>query len=134
MGREFLGSHRRLCKPLYTFTGFHRWTQMYNQKYRGFYSRGYLSLLAITRHIFSLSCIQLCNPVGHCPIIPSPPSQTPNVVLIITMHSHPFHAMSPCICNTMCHFMPIPCHIYYECYMNNSTCNAPNTPWDGITY
>ena len=47
--------------------------------------------------------------------------QTPNAVLIHTMHSHPFHAMSPRICNAMCHFMPIPCHIYDECYMDNST-------------
>ena len=46
--------------------------------------------------------------------------QTPNAVLIHTMHSHPFHVMSPCICNVMCHFMPIPCHIYDEFYMDNS--------------
>ena len=58
---------------------------------------------------------------SHCPTVPSPPNQTQNVVLIITMHSHPFHAMSPCICNAMCHFMPIPCHIYDEFYMDNYT-------------
>ena len=37
---EFLGSHRRLRTPSYNFTGFHRWTHMYNQKYWGFHSRG----------------------------------------------------------------------------------------------
>ena len=36
-------------------------------------------------HIFSFSCIQLCNPVGPTPTIPSPPNQTPNIVLIITV-------------------------------------------------
>ena len=41
--------------------------------------------------------------------------------LIITMHSHPFHALSPCMRNATCHFMLIPCHIYDECYMDNST-------------
>ena len=87
----------------------------------GLSPKGYLSLLDITRHIFSFSCIQLCDPVGCCPTIPSPSNQTPNVMLIMTMHSHPFHAMPLCICNAMCHFMPIPCHIYDECYMDNST-------------
>ena len=77
--------------------------------------------LASTRHIFSFSCIQPCNPVRCCPTILSSPNQTPNAMLIINMHSHPFHAMSPCICNAMCHFMSIPCHIYDECYMDNST-------------
>ena len=93
---------------------------MYNQKYRGFHPKGYLSLLTITQHIFSFSCIQ-CNPVGRCPTLLSPPNQTPNTMLIITMHSHPFHAMSPCICNAICHFMLIPSHIYDEFYMDNST-------------
>ena len=94
---------------------------MYNKKITGLHPRGYLSQLAITLYIFSLSCIQLCDPVRRCPTIQSPLNQTPNTVLIITMHSHPFHTMSPCICNAMCHFLPIPCHIYDECYMDNST-------------
>ena len=51
---EFSGSHHRLRTPSYTFTGFHRLTHMYNQKYRVFHPRGYLSLLATTRH--KLSC------------------------------------------------------------------------------
>ena len=29
---NFLGSHRRLRKPSHTFTGFHRWIHMCNQK------------------------------------------------------------------------------------------------------
>ena len=91
-------------------------------KTNGAFTRGgCLSLLANTRHIFSFSCILPCDLVGRCPTVPSPPNQIPNAVLIITMHSHPFHAMSPCICNAMCHFMPKPCHIYDEFCMDNST-------------
>ena len=107
---EFSESHCRLCTPSYTFTSFHHWTHMDNQKYRGFQPRGYLSLLAITRHIFSFSCIQPCDPIGHCPTVLSPPNKTPNIVLIITMHSHPCHAMFPCInsmrCAITCYIMP----------------------------
>ena len=50
---EFSRSHRRLRTPSYTFMGFHRWTHMYNKKYQVFHPRGYLSLLATTRHKFS---------------------------------------------------------------------------------
>ena len=121
VGSEFLGSHRRLCPPSNTFTGFHRWTHMYNQKYRVFHLKGYLSLLVFTRHIFSFSCIQPCATLLD--IVPQyrVHHQTPNAVLIHTMHSHSFHAMSLCICNAMCHCMPIPCHMYDKCYMDNST-------------
>ena len=55
VGSEFSGSHRRLRTPSYNFTSFHRWTHVYNQKYQIFHLRGYLSLLTITRHIFSCS-------------------------------------------------------------------------------
>ena len=56
VGSEFSGFHRRLHMPSYTFTGFHHCTHMYNQKYQVFHLRGYLSLLAITQHIFSCFC------------------------------------------------------------------------------
>ena len=60
---KFLGSHHKLCTPSYTFTGFHRWTHMYNQKYHDFHpgggggggGGGYLSLLGTIRHKFSCS-------------------------------------------------------------------------------
>ena len=52
---DFSESHLRLRTPSYTFTGFQRWIHMYNQKYRVFHPRGYLSLLATTRHKFSCS-------------------------------------------------------------------------------
>ena len=46
---------------------------------------GYLSLYDITRHIFSFSCMKPCDPVRRCPTVLSPPNQTPNAVLIITV-------------------------------------------------
>ena len=55
VGSEFSGSHCRLCMPYYTFTGFHRLTHMYKKKYQVFHLKEYLSLLAITQHIFSCS-------------------------------------------------------------------------------
>ena len=114
VGTKFSGSHLRFRKPFYNFIGFHLWTHMYNQKYRGFHPMGVSILACYYRHIFSFSFIQLCNPIGRCPTIPSPPNQTPNAVLIITMHSHTFNATSPCICNAMCH-----CMLYHvTCIMN----------------
>ena len=114
VGSEFSGSHCRLRAPSYTFTCFHCLTHMYNQKYRGFHPKGiypYLLLPGTYFHFHVYNQATLLDAV--------PPYR--NTVLIITMHSHSFHAMSPCICNAMCHFMPIPCHIYDECYMDNST-------------
>ena len=67
---KFSGSHRRLHKPSYTFTVFHCWTHMYNQKYRDFHPRGYLSLLATTRHKFSYS--QQWNSAELCSMVLSP--------------------------------------------------------------
>ena len=48
---NFSGSHRRLCKPSHTFTGFHRWIHMCNQKDNG----------AFTRHIISFSIFKPCD-------------------------------------------------------------------------
>ena len=118
VGSEFLGSHFRLRTLSYTFTSFHSWTHMYNQKYRGFHPMGYLSLLAITQHIFSFSRIQPCDPVGRCLTLPSPPNQTPNAVLIITMHSHPCHAIFPYINAMRCAMHVMSCHMHNECYMD----------------
>ena len=90
-------------------------------KNNGSFTRGgiypYLLLLDTYFHF------HVCNRVTLLDVVPQyrVHHQTPNVVLIHTMHSHPFHAMSSCICNAMCHFMSIPCQIYDECYMDNST-------------
>ena len=86
----------------YTFSWAFTVGILYNHKYWVFHPRGYLSFLVIiTRHIFSFSCIQPCDSIGRRPTIPSLPNQSPNAMLIITMHSHLFNAMSQCICNAM---------------------------------
>ena len=61
----------RLHMPSYTLTGFHRWKRI-NHIYRVFHRRGYLSLLPITRHIFS-HVMQPYDFVGHRLTVPSPP-------------------------------------------------------------
>ena len=115
---EFSGSHCRLCTPSYTFTGFHHWTHMYNQKYRSFHPMGYLSLLATTRHKFlcstdsgtSLNFIQRIEPTHQPPRMVcdgtisysassgtplndvqciDPTNQPPRMVCDGTMHLHP---------------------------------------------
>ena len=68
---NFRGSHQRLYKPSYTFTGFHRLKHI-NHIYWVFHLNGYLSLLAITQHIFSFLCMQPCDSIGRRPTIPSP--------------------------------------------------------------
>ena len=84
---EFSGSHRRLCTPSYTFMGFHRWTHMYNQKYRVFHPRGYLSLFATTRHKFSWHG-NSGTPLNSVQCI-EPTHQPPRMVCDGTMHLHP---------------------------------------------
>ena len=69
----------------------------------------------LTQHIFSFYCIQPCDLVGRCPNVPSPPNQTPNAVLIITMHSHPCHVLFPCITAKQCN---APLHVI-SCRMHN---------------
>ena len=67
--------------------------------------------------------IQSCDSVRRRPTIPSPLNQTPKAMLIITMHSHSFNAMSPCICNAMSHSM-----LYYATCIMNATCATQTTP------
>ena len=43
-------------------------------------------------------------------------------MLIITMHSHPFNAMSPCICNAMCH-----CMLHHAICIMNATWTTQST-------
>ena len=50
---NFSGSHCRLRKPSHTFTSFHRWIHMCNQKDNG----------AFTRHIISFSIFKPCNSI-----------------------------------------------------------------------
>ena len=50
-------------------------------------------------------------------------SNTKRSVDLSNMHSHPFHATSPCICNTICH-----CMLYHVIYIMNVTWTTQSTP------
>ena len=92
---------------------------MYNHIYRGLSPEGVsISACYYPTHI-SFSCIQPWDSVGRRPTIPSPPNQSPNAVLIITLHSHPFNAMSLCICNAMSSCI---CNAMSHCMLYHATC------------
>ena len=114
---------------------------MFDHNWRAFHLRGYLSLLSIPNtHIFHFLFL-LCNRethFGRCPILPSPPSNakhsvdlpcthdilsnTKHSVDLPTMHSHPFNAMSLCICNARCH-----CMLYHVTCIMNATWTTQST-------
>ena len=114
VGSEFFVSHRSLHKPK-QFYGLSPLGTMSNHNSQVFHSRGVLSLLANTRHIFSLSLystMQLCWTLSH--LIEPTQSNTKHSVNSSIMHSHPFNVMSPFICNAIYHCML--CHP--TCIMN----------------
>ena len=98
-----------------TFTIFHRWGLCLTIIGKLFTQGRNLSLLVNTQHIFSLpfySTVRLCWTLSH--LTESTQSNTKRNVDLLTMHSHPFNAMSPCICNARCH-----CMLYHViCTMN----------------
>ena len=105
VGSKLLGVSSQALHASYTFIGFLHWTHMYNQKYPVFHPRGYLSLLAFTQHIFSFSCMQPCDFIGHRPTIPSPPSNTKRSV-------DPFQ-LTPMSCDVPVHMQcDVPLHAY----------------------
>ena len=53
-------------------------------------------------------------------------SNTKRSVDSSTMHSHPFNAMSPCICNAICH-----CVLYHITCIMNATWTTQSTPLIG---
>ena len=126
MGSEFPGSHGKLHTPSETFENFHYWIHMSNQEYRVFHPRRYLSFLAIlntrTFHFLFLLCNRETH-FGRCPILPSPPSNTNHSVDLPPMHSHPFHAMSRCICKARCH-----CMLYHVTCIMKDTWTTQSTP------
>ena len=123
VGSEFLVSHCRLRTPrhfyglspleicLTTLTSL---------------SLGEVSCLLLPDTSFLYHFIQPCNSVQCHPTVPSAPNQTPNAMLIITMYSHPFNAMSLYICNAMRHYM-----LYHATCIMNATWTTPTTP---LTY
>ena len=62
---NFPGSQRRLHKPSHTFTGFHRWIHICNQKGNG----------AFTRHIIPFSIFKPCDSIWVLSHFPSPYNQ-----------------------------------------------------------
>ena len=124
VGSEFLGSHRKLHTPSDTFANFHCWIHMSNQEYLIFHLRGYLSLLAIPNtHIFHFLFL-LCDcetHFRHCPILPSPPSNTKHSVNLPCAHDIPsntkhsvdlYHALTPMSCDVLC-INTMQCHCMY---------------------
>ena len=133
---EFPGFHRRLRTPFDTFMNFHRWIHMSNKEYRVFHPRGCLSLLAMPNTRIFYFLFLLCDREAHfgrCPILPSLPSNTKLSVDLLTMHSHPFYAMSQRICNARCH-----CMLYHVTCTMNATWKTllmyiSNASWTIIT-
>ena len=117
MGSGFLVLHRGLRKPRY-FYGFSSPGTMSGHNWRAFHPREDLSLLANTRHIFSLPFYSTVRLYWTLSYLLSPHNQTLNTMSILpTMHSHLFNAMSLCICNARCH-----------CMLNHVTC-IMNATW-----
>ena len=117
VGSGFLVSHRGLRKPRH-FYGLSPLRTMSDHNWWVFHPRGDLSLLVDTRRIFSLSfqsIVRLCWTLSHLTKLTQ--SYTKRSVDSLTMHSHPFNAMSSCICSAICHYLFVPCHIYDEFYM-----------------
>ena len=115
VGSEFSGSN------------FYRWIHMSNQEYRVFHPRGIYPFLPNTRIFHFLFFLCRETHFGRCPILPSPPSNTKHSIDLPTMHSHPFNAMSPCICNARCH-----CMLYHVTFIMNATWTTQSTPLTGV--
>ena len=127
MGSGFLVSYRGNHKPRH-FYGLSPLGNMSYHNWRVFHPKRDLSLLVDTRHIFSLpfySTVRLCWRLSH--LIEPTQSNTKRSVNSLTMHSHPFNAMSPCICNTRCH-----CMLYHVTCIMNATWTTQSTPLTGV--
>ena len=123
VGSRFFVSHCGLHKPIH-FYGLSPLGTMFDHNWRAFHPREDLSLLAkYPAHIFFtiFSIVRLCWTLSH---LSSPPNQTPNTMLILpTMHSHPFNTMSLCICNTRYH-----CMLYHVTCIMNATWTTQSIP------
>ena len=109
---NFRGLIAGLRTPSYTFWTF---TVKVYELVRAFHSRGCLTLLASTHHTF-FYVMRPYDSIGHHLTILSPPINHQVWWLIIIMHSHPFNAMPPCICNAIHH-----CMLYHVTYIMNVT-------------
>ena len=110
-----LVSHYKLCKPKH----FHRLSPLelcLTTNTGSFTREGIYPCLLLPNTSFFYHFIQSCDTVGCCPTVSSPSNQSPNAVLIMTMHLHLFNAMSPYRCNAMCH-----CMLYHATCIMNAT-------------
>ena len=102
---------------------------MSNHNYRVFHPMGYLSLLSITQHKFSLplySIVQLCWTSSHL----TKPAQS------ITKRSVDYsHALTLIQCDVLVYmqcnapFHILSCHMYNECYMDNIIHTTHRVSW-----
>ena len=105
-----------------TFMAFHCWGLCLTI-IGGSFTRGDLSLLANTQNIlFTIlfNCVTLLDVV---PFTKPTKSNTKRNVDLLTMHSHPLNAMSPCICNAICH-----CMLYHVTCIMNATWTTQSSP------
>ena len=126
VGSEFLVSHHMPRKPRHFYSLLPLGT-MSNHNWRVFHPRGDLSLLDNTRHIFSLpfySTLRLYWTLSH--LTESAQSNIKHSIDSLTMHSHPFNAMSQCICNAICH-----CMLYHVTCIMNAIWTTQSTPLTG---
>ena len=102
---------------------------MSNHKYRVFHLRGYLSLLSIIRHKFSLpfySTVQLCWTSSNG----TEPTQS-----ITKCNVDYNHALTLIQCDVLVHMQcnaplhVMSCHIYNECYMDNINHTTHRVSW-----
>ena len=118
VGSRFFLSHYGLREPRH-FYDLSPLGTMSDHNWRVFHPRGDLSLLVDSRHIFPISCNRAT--MLDVVLLPSPPNQTPNAVLIYKLctHTHEMRCFS-CICNAKCH-----------CMLSHVTC-ITNTKWNNL--
>ena len=114
IGSGFLVSYHGLRKPIH-FYGLSPLGTMSDYNWQVFHPRGDLSLKHILFIMYKIVRLRLT--LFH--LIDPTQSNTKRSFDSLTIHSHPFNAMSPCICNVICHCLFVPCHIYDEYYMDN---------------
>ena len=99
-----------------TFMAFHRW-ELCLTIICGLFTRGRIyPFLLIPGTYFLYHFNQSCHFVELVPF--TEPTQS-NTKRSVDLHSHPFNAMSQCICNAMCH-----------CMLSHVTCI--NTTWNNL--
>ena len=104
-----------------TFTVFHRW-ELCLTIICGFFTRGGIYFLLLIPDTYFLYHF-----IQPCPFTEPTKSNIKRSVNLPTMHSHPLNAMSPCICNAICH-----CMLYHVTCIMNATWTIQSTPLTGV--